>query len=183
MSHLDDAGSVLEVGEGPHDVLTHGLHRLLPGGGEAADQLSDPSYTHTHRCWWSVVVGGWGGLRRAATVTRNRCTVSQEEVGGAMQPDRETQLKAWRPFVSEENGTQPCGETTQWKWSCGRCCCVLPPRGDTTFKVHRGADCYWSNHVLSQCSKPCEASSRPRSDCMCDITEETELSVKLISNQ
>lgn len=24
--HLDDAGSVLEVGEGPHDVLAHGLH-------------------------------------------------------------------------------------------------------------------------------------------------------------
>lgn len=29
-THLDDAGAVLKVSERPHDVLTHGLNRLLP---------------------------------------------------------------------------------------------------------------------------------------------------------
>lgn len=43
-SALYDAGSVFEVGEGPHDVLTHRLHRLLPGAGKPSDQLSDPSF-------------------------------------------------------------------------------------------------------------------------------------------
>lgn len=41
-THLDDAGAVLEVGERPHDVLTHGLNGLLPTGREASDQLGDP---------------------------------------------------------------------------------------------------------------------------------------------
>lgn len=46
-THLDDAGAVLEVGERPHDVLTHGLNRLLPAGGEASDQLGDPGCRQT----------------------------------------------------------------------------------------------------------------------------------------
>jgi len=49
VAHLDDAGSIFEVGEGPHDVLTHGLHRLLPRAGEAPNQLSDANYTHRER--------------------------------------------------------------------------------------------------------------------------------------
>lgn len=41
LTYLNDAGAILEVGEGPHDLLTHGLHRLLPAGGKASDQLGD----------------------------------------------------------------------------------------------------------------------------------------------
>lgn len=40
-SHLDNAGSIFEVCEGPHDIPTHGLHRLFPGGRKASNQLSD----------------------------------------------------------------------------------------------------------------------------------------------
>lgn len=42
-AHLDDAGSIFEVCEGLHDIPTHGLHRLFPGGGKASNQLSDTS--------------------------------------------------------------------------------------------------------------------------------------------
>ncbi len=45
--YLNDAGPVLEVGEGAHDVSTQGLHRLLPGAGEPPHQLRDTSCTHT----------------------------------------------------------------------------------------------------------------------------------------
>lgn len=48
-THLDDAGSIFEVCEGPHYVPTHCLHRLFPGGREASNQLGDTS---------------WGGGRR-----------------------------------------------------------------------------------------------------------------------
>lgn len=43
LSHLNDAGSIFEVGERPHDVLTHRLHRLFPRTGKPPNQLSDPS--------------------------------------------------------------------------------------------------------------------------------------------
>lgn len=55
-AHLDDAGSVFKVGEGPHDVLTHRLHRLLPGAGEPADQLGDPNCRETESGSVSVVL-------------------------------------------------------------------------------------------------------------------------------
>lgn len=40
--HLNDAGPVFEVGERPHDLLTHRLHRLFPRGRKSPNQLSDP---------------------------------------------------------------------------------------------------------------------------------------------
>lgn len=40
--YLDDAGSISEVGEAPHHILTQRLHRGFPGTAEATDQLSNP---------------------------------------------------------------------------------------------------------------------------------------------
>lgn len=42
-SHLDDAGSIFEVCEGPHDIPTHRLHWLFPRSRKASNQLSDTS--------------------------------------------------------------------------------------------------------------------------------------------
>lgn len=43
-SSLDDAGSISEVGEAPHHILTQRLHRRFPGTAEATDQLSNPGF-------------------------------------------------------------------------------------------------------------------------------------------
>ena len=40
--YLDDAGSISEVGEAPHHILTQRLHRRFPGTAKATDQLSNP---------------------------------------------------------------------------------------------------------------------------------------------
>ena len=47
--YLDDAGAVLEVGEGPHDLLAQSLHRLLPRAGETPDELGDTSWRERGR--------------------------------------------------------------------------------------------------------------------------------------
>ena len=47
--HLDDAGSIPEVGETPHDILAQGLHRRLPGTAKAPDQLSNAGWSWGER--------------------------------------------------------------------------------------------------------------------------------------